>query len=374
MGRSLVSGNEAIALGALKAGLKFYAGYPITPSSDIAEILAKELPKYGGRFIQMEDEIASMGAIIGASLAGLKTMTATSGPGFSLMLENIGFGIMVEAPCVIVDVQRGGPSTGLPTFPAQGDLIQARWGTHGDHEIIVIYPNSVMECFELTVKAFNLAEVYRTPVVLLSDEIIAHLREIVEFPENVHIVQRRKPEVPPEEFLPYTDRFGDVPPMPDYGSPYRYHTTGLAHDETGFPIHHPEKVEKLLLRITGKITKNRDKIGDIEILYPDAENFVFALGCVSRGAAEVVEYLREKGINIGLIRPRVLFPFPETQIRRVCDNAKRVFVFEMNHGQIIHVIRRVVKTEKIRWFGKSNGEIITPEEMEKVIMEGLNGN
>ncbi len=374
MERRLISGNEAVAYGALKAGLKFYAGYPITPSSDIAEILSKELPKYGGRFIQMEDEIASMGAIIGASLAGLKTMTATSGPGLSLMLENIGFGIMVEAPCVVVDVQRGGPSTGLPTFPSQGDLIQARWGTHGDHEIIVIYPNSVMECFELTIKAFNLAEEYRTPVILLSDEIIAHLREIVEFPENVHIVERKRPNVPPEKFLPYSFEFGDIPPMPDYGSQYRYHTTGLAHDDTGFPTHNPEKVEKLLLRITGKITKNREKIADVEILYPDSEYVVFALGCVSRGAAEVVEYLRGKGIDIGLIRPRVLFPFPETQMRRAGEKARRVFIFEMNHGQIIHVVRRCVKTEKIVWYGKANGEIITPEEIEKKVMEGLNGN
>ncbi len=374
MKRSLVSGNEAIAYGALAAGIKFYAGYPITPSSDIAEILARELPKKGGRFIQMEDEIASMGAIIGASLAGMKTMTATSGPGLSLMLENIGFGIMVEAPCVVVDVQRGGPSTGLPTFPSQGDLIQARWGTHGDHEIIVIYPNSVMECFELTVKAFNLAEEYRTPVILLSDEIIAHLREIVEFPDKVEIVDRKKPTVPPEKFLPYTDEFGDVPPMPDYGSEYRYHTTGLAHDETGFPVHHPDKVEKLLLRITGKITKNRDKMADIEIRYPESEYFVFSLGCVSRAAGEIVEYFRGKGINIGLIRPRVLFPFPEKQIRSLGDKAKKIFIFEMNHGQIVHVVRRCVKTEKIKWFGKANGEIITPDEMEKIILEELNGN
>lgn len=374
MKRSLISGNEAIAYGALAAGIKFYAGYPITPSSDIAEILARELPKKGGRFIQMEDEIASMGAILGASLAGLKTMTATSGPGLSLMLENIGFGIMVEAPCVIVDVQRGGPSTGLPTFPSQGDLIQARWGTHGDHEIIVIYPNSVMECFELTVKAFNLAEEYRIPVILLSDEIIAHLREIVEFPDKVELVDRKKPNIPPEKFLPYTDEFGDIPPMPDYGSPYRYHTTGLAHDETGFPVHHPDKVEKLLLRITGKITKNRDKIADIEILYPESEYFVFSLGCVSRAAGEIVEYFRSKGVNIGLIRPKVLFPFPETHIRKLGEKAKKMFIFEMNHGQIVHVVRRCVKTEKIKWYGKANGEIITPEEMEKIILEELHGN
>ncbi len=373
MAKRLFSGNEAIAQGAIEAGLKFFAGYPITPSSDIAEYISRELPKRGGRFIQMEDEIASAGAIIGASLAGAKAMTATSGPGLSLMQEHIGFAVMVEAPTVFVDVQRGGPSTGLPTFPSQGDLLITRWGTHGDHDLIVIYPNSVSECFYLTVKAFNLAEEYRTPVIILSDEIIGHMREIVELPETVEQVYRKTPDGPPEEYLPYEVKEGDVPPMAAYGSEYRYHTTGLAHDETGFPTHNPEKVKALIERIIRKITGNRDKIADVEIVYPDAEYMVFALGSVSRSAREAVEELREKGINIGLFRPRVLFPFPETQIRKISDRVKKIFVFEMNQGQIVHVVERVTDRRKIKWFGKSNGEIITPEEIEGVVMEDIHG-
>ena len=373
MAKRLFSGNEAIAQGAIEAGLNFFAGYPITPSSDIAEYISRELPKRGGRFIQMEDEIASAGAIIGASLAGAKAMTATSGPGLSLMQEHIGFAVMVEAPTVFVDVQRGGPSTGLPTFPSQGDLLITRWGTHGDHDLIVIYPNSVSECFYLTVKAFNLAEEYRTPVIILSDEIIGHMREIVELPETVEQVYRKTPDGPPEEYLPYEVKEGDVPPMAAYGSEYRFHTTGLVHDETGFPTHNPEKVKALIERIIRKITGNRDRIADVEIVYPDAEYMVFALGAVSRSAREAVEELREKGINIGLFRPRVLFPFPETQIKEVSERVKKIFVFEMNQGQIVHVVERVTDRWKIKWFGKSNGEIITPEEIEGVVMEGING-
>ena len=373
MAKRLFSGNEAIAQGAIEAGLNFFAGYPITPSSDIAEYISRELPKRGGRFIQMEDEIASAGAIIGASLAGAKAMTATSGPGLSLMQEHIGFAVMVEAPTVFVDVQRGGPSTGLPTFPSQGDLLITRWGTHGDHDLIVIYPNSVSECFYLTVKAFNLAEEYRTPVIILSDEIIGHMREIVELPETVEQVYRKTPDGPPEEYLPYEVKEGDVPPMAAYGSEYRYHTTGLVHDETGFPTHNPEKVKALIERIIRKITGNRDRIADVEIVYPDAEYMVFALGSVSRSAREAVEELREKGINIGLFRPRVLFPFPETQIKEISEHVKKIFVFEMNQGQIVHVVERVTDRWKIKWFGKSNGEIITPEEIEGVVMEGING-
>ncbi len=369
MAKKLLSGNEAIGKGALEAGLQFYGGYPITPSSDIAEYIARELPKYGGIFIQMEDEIGSAGSIIGASLAGKKSMTATSGPGISLMQEHIGFAAMVEAPTVFVDIMRGGPSTGLPTFPSQGDLLQAKWGTHGDHEIIVLYPNSVTECFYQTVRAFNLAEKYRTPVIILSDEIIGHMREMVDLPEKVEVINRRMPEVKPDKFKPYDTNFGDVPPMPPYGSGYRYHTTGLVHDETGFPTHNPKKSQALISRLVNKIRKNRDDIVEVDFEYmDDAEIGIFALGPVARSALEAVEELRNNGVKAGLIRPKVVFPFCDKELMESSKNLKKLYVFEMNMGQIVNEVERVIGREKIEWHGKSNGEIITPDEIEEYIM------
>ncbi|MCD4655737.1 2-oxoacid:acceptor oxidoreductase subunit alpha, partial [bacterium] len=246
-----VQGNHACVLGALRAGCRFFAGYPITPSSEIAEGLSVELPRIGGKFIQMEDEIAAMGAIIGASLTGEKVLTATSGPGFSLKQENIGYAIMTEVPCVVVNVQRGGPSTGLPTQSAQGDVLQARWGTHGDHEIIALAPSTIPEIYRLTIRAFNLAEKYRTPVILLLDEIIGHMREVLVEPteDDVEIVDRIRPTCPPEEYLPYEIVESDIPPMADFGSGYRYHVTGLCHDETGFPTNDVEKITKIMQRL-----------------------------------------------------------------------------------------------------------------------------
>jgi len=260
----VMSGNEAVAAGALAAGVRFFAGYPITPSSEIAEELSVMLPKLGGVFIQMEDEIAAMGAVIGASLAGSKSLTATSGPGFSLKQENIGFACMAEVPVVIVNVMRGGPSTGSPTMPAQGDVMQARWGTHGDHAIVVLVPNSVRESFDLAVRSFNLSEMLRTPVILLLDEIIGHVNEKLTMPESVEVVDRKGPDVPPAEYKPYRHTEDKVPPMAAYGRDgYRFHVTGLAHDETGFPTNNPEEIEKLALRLHAKLERYRDEVVDI---------------------------------------------------------------------------------------------------------------
>ena len=237
MAAQLLQGNEACALGALAAGCRFFAGYPITPSTEIAEVMARELPKVGGKFIQMEDEIASIAAVLGASVGGVKAMTATSGPGFSLMQENIGYAAMAEIPCVIVDVQRAGPSTGLPTSPSQGDVMQARWGTHGDHPVIALAPSTVREAFDLTVWAFNFSEKYRTPVILLMDEVVGHMRERAELPprEMVEVVDRVKPHVPPDWYFPYEETSADVPPFASFGEGYRFHITGLFHDRAGFP-------------------------------------------------------------------------------------------------------------------------------------------
>ena len=276
----VMSGNEAVAAGALAAGVRFFAGYPITPSSEIAEELSVMLPKLGGVFIQMEDEIAAMGAVIGASLAGSKSLTATSGPGFSLKQENIGFACMAEVPVVIVNVMRGGPSTGSPTMPAQGDVMQVRWGTHGDHAIVVLVPNSVRESFDLTVRSFNLSEMLRTPVILLLDEIIGHVNEKLTMPESVEVVDRKRPDVPPAEYKPYRHTEDKVPPMAAYGRDgYRFHVTGLAHDETGFPTNNPEEIEKLALRLHAKLERHRDQIVDVErVACDDAEIGIFAYG------------------------------------------------------------------------------------------------
>ena len=336
----VMSGNEACAEGALAARLRFFAGYPITPSSEIAEDLSVRLPGVGGVFLQMEDEIAAMGAVIGASLAGAKAMTATSGPGFSLKQENIGFACMAEVPCVIVNVQRGGPSTGLPTMPAQGDVMQARWGTHGDHPIIVLVPNSVAETYELTVRAFNLSEAYRTPVILLLDEIIAHVNEKVHFPEKLEVVDRKGPDEPPATYKPYRHTPDMVPPMATYGrAGYRFHVTGLAHDETGFPTNDPEQIDKLNRRLNGKLDLHRDAI--VEVARhdcDDAELAVFAYGSVARAAHQAVREARAKGIRAGLLRPRTLWPFADREVRELAGRVRTIVVPEMNLGQMAHEV------------------------------------
>ncbi|HPI74060.1 MAG TPA: 2-oxoacid:acceptor oxidoreductase subunit alpha [bacterium] len=337
----VLTGNEACAEGALAAGMRFYAGYPITPSSEIAEVLAEQLPRYGGVFIQMEDEIASMGAIIGASLAGSKAMTATSGPGFSLMQENIGYAAMAEVPCVIVNVMRGGPSTGLPTLPSQGDIMQARWGTHGDHPIIALTPFSVAETFSLTVRAFNLAEQYRTPVILLLDEILGHVNEKVELPKDgeIALVNRTLPHDPPERYLPYRHTESGVPPMVSFGQGYRYHVTGLAHDESGFPTNRASEIEKLLDRLHRKIEQNRDHIVEVEAYeMEDAEIGLISFGSSARASRHAVRLAREAGKKAGLLRIKTLWPFPDQEIQAYGDRVKKWIVAEMNRGQLAHEV------------------------------------
>jgi len=362
-----MTGNEACAEAALAAGLKFFAGYPITPSSEIAEELSAKLPAIGGRFIQMEDEIAAMGAVIGGSLAGAKSMTATSGPGFSLKQENIGYACITEVPCVIVNVMRGGPSTGLPTMPAQSDVMQARWGTHGDHPIIVLCPQSVAETVDLTVRAFSLTEKFRIPVILLLDETVGHISEKIRLPDpaELEIYERHKPTVPPEDYLPYKHTEDDIPEMATFGTGYRFHVTGLCHDETGFPTNNPVEIEKQMLRLNRKLERYRDEIVEVE---RDGEGKaqvgVFAYGSTARSAKRAVLMAREKGLEVNFLRPRTMWPFPDREVRAMAEQVDVIVVPEMNLGQVAHEVEwaargqaEVVKVNKI------NGEPISPLEI-----------
>jgi 2-oxoglutarate ferredoxin oxidoreductase subunit alpha len=369
----LMQGNEAVAEGALAAGVRFFAGYPITPSTEIAEIMAERLPRMGGKFIQMEDEIAGLAAVIGASLAGVKSITATSGPGFSLMQENIGFAAMAEVPCVIVNVQRSGPSTGMPTAPAQGDVMQARWGTHGDHPVIVLSPSSVREAYDLTVRAVNLAEKYRVPVVLLLDEVIGHLREkvILPAPGELEIVNRKGPGVAPAGYLPYRPDETGVPPMANFGDGYRYHVTGLAHDELGLPTNNPEVAEQLLLRLHEKINRNLDDIiMDDSMHLEDAGVVVLAYGATARSAGRAVREARNSGIKAGLYRPLTLWPFPAQRVAAVAEKVHTIIVPEMNLGQYRLEVERVVgDRDRVRGVNRVNGELITPGEILALLQE-----
>lgn len=362
----LMQGNEACVNGALYAGMKFFAGYPITPSTEIAELSSMLLPKLGGKFIQMEDEIGSMAACIGGSIAGLKSMTATSGPGFSLKQENIGYACMAEIPCVIVNVQRSGPSTGLPTSPAQGDYQQARWGTHGDHSIIALSPTSVRETFELTVKAFNFAEKYRTPVILLMDEIIGHLREniIVPEPGELEVLERMQPDVPPEEYKPFS-LSQPVSPLAAFGSGYKFHITGLFHDEIGFPKNDTNIAEKQLDRMIHKIEDNFEDINIYEeFMMEDAQQVIISFGGMVRSAKEAAVELREMGEKVGVFIPKTVWPFPYKQVRDICKSHDHVFVAEMNLGQMLQEVNLAAEEKKnIFGINKANGEIITPEEI-----------
>lgn len=368
----LLQGNEACVEGALIAGCRFFAGYPITPSSEIAEVLSYRLPQVDGTFIQMEDEIASMGAVIGASLAGMKAMTATSGPGFSLMQENLGFACIAEVPCVIINVMRGGPSTGLPTSPSQGDVMQSRWGTHGDHSIIVLSPASVKECFDLTVRAFDLSEKYRTPVILLSDEVVGHMREkvILPKPDEIEVFNRVRPTVPPEWYIPYEDSPMGVPPMGIFGDGYRYHVTGLIHDMRGYPTSRVDEVEPFLRRLHRKIEGNLDDIIQFEAYNTeDAEIVIIAYGFTARSARHTVKEARKKGLKVGLLRLITLWPFPDNVVEEIVKRSKTIVVPEMNMGQIVREVERVVKGEmRILRVNKIDGTAITPKEILDVIM------
>lgn len=369
----LLQGNEAIVEGALRAGCRFFAGYPITPATDIAELLSVRLPLVDGTFIQMEDEIASLGAVIGASLAGLKAMTATSGPGFSLMQEHLGFAMMTEIPCVVVNVMRGGPSTGLPTSPSQGDVMQARWGVHGDHPSIVLCPSTVRECYDLTIRAFNLSEKYRNPVILLLDEAVAHMREKITLSvrEEIEICDRPRPTVPPEWYIPYEDTPRGIPAMADFGSGYRYHVTGLAHDVRGFPTSRPDEDGPLLMRLLRKISQNLGDIQTAELFATeDAEITVVAYGCVARSAKRAVREARAMGIKAGLLRPITIWPFVRSSLTEVLKTARILVVPEMNMGQLSREVKRVNPgVAKVFTLNKVDGTIITSEEIFMKIKE-----
>jgi 2-oxoglutarate ferredoxin oxidoreductase subunit alpha len=368
----LMQGDHACAEGAIAAGCRFFGGYPITPATEIAEIMAQRLPQVGGKFIQMEDEIGSIAAIIGASVGGAKAMTATSGPGFSLMQENIGYAAMAEIPCVIVNVQRLGPSTGRPTSPAQGDVMQARWGTHGDHPIIALSPSSVRETFDLTVQSFNFAERYRTPVILLMDEVIGHMRERVVLPDPETIEQVRRPDttVPPEWYKPYENFPVDVPPLVPFGEGYRYHITGLHHDERGYPTNRLDEIQPWLERIFRKIDRS---LSDI-LLYDedgieDAETLVIAYGVTARSARYAAELARERGRKVGLLKLKTIWPFAEEVVEHAAERLHRVVVPEMNLGQLALEVERVVGRHKVRRVNRADGEMIRPAEILAAIEE-----
>ncbi len=369
---ALLQGNEAIVEGALRAGCRFFAGYPITPATEISEVLSARLPQVDGTFIQMEDEIASLGAVIGASLAGAKAMTSTSGPGFSLMQENLGFAVIAEVPCVVVNVMRGGPSTGLPTFPAQGDVMQARWGTHGDHPIVVLSASTVRECYDMTIEAFNLSEKFRTPVVLLIDEVIGHMREKITLSDDdeVKILDRVKPTVPPEWYIPYEDTPLGVPAMANFGEGYRYHVTGLTHDVRGFPTSRPDEIGPFNHRLFRKIDQHLPEIQRAEFFQTDdAEITLIAYGCVARSAKRAAVEARERGLKVGLVKLMTLWPFMRSAVERVIKTAKILVVPEMNMGQIVREVKRVNKgAAKVHSYNKVDGTIITPQEiLEKII-------
>ena len=366
----LIQGNEAVAQGALAAGVRFFGGYPITPSTEIAESMAKLLPKYGGTFIQMEDEIASMGVILGASLAGKKVLTASSGPGISLKQELIGYASAAEIPCVIVNVQRVGPSTGQPTAPSQGDVMQARWGTHGDHSIIALSPWSVREAFELTVKAVNCAERFRTPVILLMDEIVGHLRENVNLPtENeIEIYPRRKPKKSRAEgYQPYAPDEDLVPNIANFGEGYHIHVTGLIHDETGFPVGSPKVTEESIRRMHEKISKDIIEV-QTEFI-DDAEFAVLAYGGTARTAYQAVLDARAKSVKVGFIRLVTIWPFADEFLFDISKKLKSIIVTELNYGQIVGEVQRAVKGNcEVKLCAKYDMTIFEPEEIEEKIL------
>lgn len=365
----LLSGNEACALGALKAGVRFFAGYPITPSTEIAEMMSEELPKVGGVFIQMEDEIASICAMIGASAAGMKAMTSTSGPGFSLMQEGIGYAIMTEVPCVIVNVQRGGPATGLPTKVAQADVMAARWGTHGDHPIVAIAPGGVMESFTLSVKAIEISERLRLPVIILSDEIIGHMREVIDVPQTVSVCERKKTTKSRDAYLHYDDDTNFDAVVAYFGEGYRIHISGLTHRKDGFPTNDSKVITWKMNRLKNKIDMNQDWLHLDEHFDLDAETILVSYGSSARTALEAKkEYERKSTKKIGFLRLITLWPFHYQKVAELLQNAKRVVVVEMNQGQMTHEIARAAKQDvEIINVNRYDGELITPEQVLSVL-------
>ena len=370
---ALLQGNEACAMGAVYASAKFFGGYPITPSTEVAEVLSIELPKVGGKFIQMEDEIGAMAAVIGASLTGAKSITATSGPGVSLKQELIGYACIAETPCVIINVMRGGPSTGMPTGPGQSDVMQAMWGTHGDHAAIALVPNSCQEIFEETVRAFNLAEKYRMPVQVLFDEIVGHMRERIVFPEpgEIEIIDREAPTDGPDSYKPYDATKGQVPPLAAFGSGYKFHVTGLNKADDGFPTTKASLVEAEERRQIAKVMDNVDDIlKNEEYLTEDAEVLIWAFGATSRSARYAVNELRGEGIKAGLFRPLTIWPFPEKRTAELAKQCKAIVVAEMNLGQMVYEVERVAKSDCVVVHeGRVDGEPVNPGQIIKHVKE-----
>ena len=360
-----IQGNEACAKGAITAGCRFFAGYPITPSTEVAETLARELPKVGGSFVQMEDEIASAGAIIGGSWGGTKSMTATSGPGISLMQENIGYAFMSETPIVVVDVQRGSPSTAQPTMTSQSDMMQARWGSHGDYEPIALAPSSVQEFFDFTIKAFNLAEEFRVPVFVMADEIVGHMREKIIVEEDIEIVPRMRPEKS-DAYLPFENIENGTNPMPSFGDGFNIHVTGLTHDERGYPdTNNPETHHNLVQRICDKILNNKDKICSVKSgNCEDADIVIVSYGSPVRSVVEAVNEARQEGLKVGYIKLDTPWPFPDKQILELASNAKDVLVVELNLGQMYYEVDRVLRKDAdVHLMGVIGGVMPTPGEI-----------
>ncbi len=373
VGEHFMSGDVACAEGAIAAGCRFFAGYPITPATEIAERMAERLPKVGGVFIQMEDEIASMAAILGASWAGVKAMTATSGPGFSLMMENLGLGVMLETPCVVVNVQRAGPSTGLPTLVGQGDMMQARWGSHGVYEIIALSATSPQELFDITITAFNLSEKYRLPVLIMTDEAVGHMTERVVIPpaEKIRLFPRRLPRMPPEQYHPFEPEEDLVPPMAIAGQGYRFHVTGLTHDERGYPTTVASAQEKLVRRLVEKIRRNADDIIRIEEDgTEDAEVIVVAYGISARVALLPVQQAREEGLKVGMVKLISVWPFPEKRLRLLAERVRAFVVPELNAGQIsLEVERCAAGRASVLPVLHMGGEVIHPNRILEAIRD-----
>lgn len=374
-GEHFIHGDAACAEGGIAAGCRFFAGYPITPATEVAERMARRLPEVGGIYIQMEDEIASMAAILGASWGGVKSMTATSGPGFSLMMENIGLGMMTETPCVVINVQRGGPSTGLPTLVGQADVMQARWGSHGDYGCIALAPSSPQECFDLTVAAFNFSEIYRLPVFVLADEMIGHMSERVVIPKkaDIVIVDRPQPKVGKDQYLPF-ESSSDMPaPMAITGQGYHVHVTGLTHDERGYPVITDAVQERNVRHLVDKIRKNAQKIIRVETVgIEDATVVVVAYGCTARVARQAVENLRERGHKVGLLRLITIWPFPSSLIRSIAGRVKAFVVPEINYGQIAYEVERTAGgAAEVLLLALMGGSIHSPEEIEEGVAEFL---
>jgi 2-oxoglutarate ferredoxin oxidoreductase subunit alpha len=372
-GTHFLDGDHACCEGALAAGARFSSGYPITPSTEVVERFAARVPTVGGTFIQMEDELAASITLQGAVWGGAKAFTVTSGPGFSLMMEHIGYAAMTETPCVFVDVQRGGPSTGLPTLPAQQDMMQVRWGSHGDYEIIALCPNSPQECFDLTITAFNYSEKYRCPVFVMMDEVVGHMTEkvVIPVPEDIEIEPRRYTTLPPEEFLAYKPGADLVPDMPHVGAGYNVHVTGLTHDERGYPDMRPAVQDVLVRRLVEKITKNVDKITLFEAdQIEGAEVVVVSYGITSRVAQKAIDMAREKGIKVGKFRLITAWPFPEKQIAEIASKVKGIVVAEMNLGQMVREVERAAAGQAVvRLVGHAGGSVHKPEDILKAIME-----